>query len=78
MGSLGGYEGRFSTDLLPVFSAGGPCEQFLHGQSSRVPLKCVLLLFCLQSVRDVLLVGHRQAFAWIDDWYGKCKQNCTV
>ena len=28
-------------------------------------------LLCLQSVRDILLVGHRQAVAWIDDWYGK-------
>ena len=26
------HEGRFSTDLLPVFSAGDPCEQFWHGQ----------------------------------------------
>ena len=25
-----GYEGRFSRDSLPVFSAGGPCEQFRH------------------------------------------------
>jgi hypothetical protein len=24
----------------------------------------------LQAVREILLVGHRQAFAWIDDWYG--------
>ena len=23
---------RFSRDPLPVFSAGGPCEQFWHGQ----------------------------------------------
>lgn len=22
-----------------------------------------------RSVRDVLLLGHRQAFAWIDEWY---------
>ena len=26
------HEGRFSRDPLPVFSAGGPCEQFSHGQ----------------------------------------------
>ena len=26
--------------------------------------------FSFQSVREILLVGHRQAFAWIDDWYG--------
>lgn len=22
-----------------------------------------------RSIKDILLVGHRQAFAWIDDWY---------
>ena len=32
IGSVGEHEGRFSTDPLPVFSAGGPCEQFWHGQ----------------------------------------------
>lgn len=24
----------------------------------------------LQSIRDVLLLGHRQAFTWVDEWYG--------
>ena len=28
----GGHEGRFNRDPLQVFSAGGPCEQFWHGQ----------------------------------------------
>ena len=28
----GKHEGRFSRDPLPVFPAGGLCEQFLHGQ----------------------------------------------
>jgi len=23
-----------------------------------------------RSIREILLLGHRQAFAWIDDWYG--------
>ncbi|KAL1132517.1 hypothetical protein AAG570_010472 [Ranatra chinensis] len=23
-----------------------------------------------KSIRDVLLLGHRQAFAWVDEWYG--------
>ena len=36
IGSSGGHEGRFSRDLLPVFSAGGPCEQFWHGQGCPV------------------------------------------
>lgn len=25
-----------------------------------------------QVIRDILLLGHRQAFAWIDEWIGKC------
>lgn len=24
----------------------------------------------LQSIQEVLLLGHRQAFTWIDEWYG--------
>ena len=31
-GSSGEHEGRFSRDPLPVFSAGGSCGQFWHGQ----------------------------------------------
>lgn len=23
----------------------------------------------LQAIREILLLGHRQAFAWMDDWY---------
>ena len=34
MGEGGGHEGRFSRDPLPVFSAGGPCEQFWHGKGA--------------------------------------------
>ncbi|ELT97422.1 hypothetical protein CAPTEDRAFT_171798 [Capitella teleta] len=26
--------------------------------------------FSHRAIRDVLLVGHRQAFAWIDEWFG--------
>ena len=36
IGSSGGHEGRFSRASLPVFSAGGPSEQFWHWQ--RCPL----------------------------------------
>lgn len=28
---------------------------------------CVCVYF--QCIREILLLGHRQAFAWIDDWY---------
>ena len=30
IGLSGEHEGRFNRDSLPVFSAGGPCEQFWH------------------------------------------------
>ncbi|TRY68646.1 hypothetical protein TCAL_07686 [Tigriopus californicus] len=26
--------------------------------------------FIQKSIREILLVGHRQAVAWLDDWYG--------
>ncbi|XP_078457661.1 cytoplasmic phosphatidylinositol transfer protein 1-like [Lampetra planeri] len=26
--------------------------------------------FVHKAIRDVLLTGHRQAFAWVDEWYG--------
>ncbi|KAI8501007.1 hypothetical protein Bbelb_211020 [Branchiostoma belcheri] len=26
--------------------------------------------FAHRAIRDILLVGHRQAFAWVDEWYG--------
>ena len=32
IGSSGVHKGQFSTKPLPVLSAGGPCEQFWHGQ----------------------------------------------
>lgn len=25
--------------------------------------------FVHKVVRDILLIGHRQAFAWVDEWY---------
>lgn len=36
---------------------------FLTHRSKNIDLK-----FILQCVREVLLLGHRQAFAWIDQW----------
>ena len=28
-----------------------------------------------KSIREILLVGHRQAFAWIDEWFGMTLQD---
>ena len=41
IGSSGGHEGRFSRDLLPACSAGGPYEQFWHRQGCQSPPKHV-------------------------------------
>ena len=29
----------------------------------------------LQAIREILLVGHIQAFAWIDEWFGMTLQD---
>lgn len=26
--------------------------------------------FIQRGIRDILLLGHRQAFAWVDEWHG--------
>ncbi|XP_071514529.1 cytoplasmic phosphatidylinositol transfer protein 1 [Panulirus ornatus] len=31
--------------------------------------------FAHKAIRNILLLGHRQAFAWIDDWYGMTFQD---
>merc|ERR1712212_1160894 len=31
--------------------------------------------FVHKSIREILLVGHRQAFAWIDEWFGMSLQD---
>ena len=28
-------------------------------------------VYLFKGIREILLVGHRQAFAWIDNWYGE-------
>ena len=51
-------------------------EEFIHKVCTNSTSKlCVFTIyyyicFLSQSIREILLVGHRQAFAWIDDWYG--------
>lgn len=34
--------------------------------------------FVHKVVRDILLIGHRQAFAWVDEWYGKSTPTKSV
>lgn len=28
-------------------------------------------IFLFQNIRDILLIGHRQAVAWLDEWHGQ-------
>ena len=46
---VGGHEGRFSTDPLPAFSAGGYCGQFWHkqGRSVKQQLRVVEIKICV-------------------------------
>lgn len=32
-------------------------------------MKYIYNMVILQAIREILLLGHRQAFAWMDDWY---------
>ena len=40
------------------------------GVSIRRSRCSINLYICFQLIREVLLVAHRQAVAWIDEWYG--------
>ena len=65
LGRLGGHEGWFSRDPLPVFSADGPCEQFWHRQGC--PLFDVvhpafsLLTTAMHSLQGALKDGFGKA-----------------
>ena len=48
--------GHFSSDPLPVFSAGGPCEQFWHGQGCPL-FDVVHPAFLLQTIASPTLQG---------------------
>ena len=76
VGSLGGHEGQFSSDPLPVFSAQGPCQQFWHGQGC--PLFGVvhpafpLLTTVLPTLQGALKDGFGEA-AVVCDTLEPCK-----
>ena len=65
----GEHDGRFSSDHFPVFSAGGPCEQFWYGQW------CPLFSVVYEEVRakiqqaigpheDLLMIVKRHKLQW--------------
>ena len=33
-----------------------------------------MYFYLVQVVKDILLLGHKQAFTWIDEWHGKIHQ----
>ena len=34
---------------------------------------------CLQAILDIIIQGHKQAFIWMDEWYGKLAiGNCVI
>ena len=61
----GGHERQFSRDPLPVFSAGGPCEHFWHGQGCPhfdvIHPAFPLLTTALPTLQDALKDGFREA-----------------
>merc|ERR1711953_1660055 len=48
-------------------------EEFVH--KVRFFMCYKFSYFQMQSIREILLVGHRQAFAWIDEWFGMSLQD---
>ncbi|EDW09896.1 cytoplasmic phosphatidylinositol transfer protein 1 [Drosophila mojavensis] len=34
--------------------------------------------FIQRGIRDILLLGHRQAFAWLDEWYGMTLEDVRI
>ena len=52
-------------------------EEFVHKVKlmRQLSLFNVPTKFKMQSIREILLVGHRQAFAWIDEWFGMSLQD---
>lgn len=42
----------------------------LAHNKDRLPNQAFSLSLSLKVIRDVLSLGHRQAFAWVDEWIG--------
>ena len=68
---LGGHDRRFSRDPLPVFSAGGPCEQFWQGQICPL-FDVVHPAFPLLTTMSLTLQGA------LKDGFGKAVMACDM
>ena len=80
-----GHKGQFSRDPFSVFSAGGPCEQFWHGQ--RCPLFDVvhpafpLPITALPTLQDALKDVLVEAVVECDmpkPWFGSYSRQLLV
>lgn len=40
--------------------------------------KIIIYYYSVQCIREILLLGHRQAFAWIDEWYTMTLEDVRV
>ena len=69
--SSGGHEGRLSSDPLPVFSAGGPCEQFWERQECPL-FDIVHPAFPLPTTESLTLQGA------LKDGFGEAVVACDV
>ena len=68
---VGGREERFSRDPLPVFSAGGFCEHFWHGQG-RPLFDIVYSVFPLPTTASPILQGA------LKDGFGEAVVTCDM
>lgn len=41
---------------------------------------CIFSIFIrlFQNIQDILLVGHRQAVAWLDEWHGQSDSSAAL
>ncbi|KAK1795321.1 hypothetical protein P4O66_010497, partial [Electrophorus voltai] len=51
-----------------VYGFQGRTEDFIHKVEIQTLLPMTHLAY--SNIRDILLVGHRQAVAWVDEWHG--------
>uniref|UniRef100_A0A3B4YF52 Phosphatidylinositol transfer protein cytoplasmic 1b n=1 Tax=Seriola lalandi dorsalis TaxID=1841481 RepID=A0A3B4YF52_SERLL len=64
------------SEVRTVLSQTRPCLKSLwrndlqHSRPPHCKVTPPFTFVLLQNIRDILLVGHRQAVAWIDEWHG--------
>lgn len=71
---------RMPSDFLELPPCLCPCLNSFSCELASFASLFSLFIFCNlpQVIRDVLLLGHRQAFAWVDEWIGKCAEDDSL